>query len=156
MIAYKRVPMLVTRGFYLVSTTLILVFIIFSFSLSTAYIQAQRIQRNDLDLNYLKAKMTAENELDLFYIGLYESPAQLDFVPACTNLMLDPNQLVIENDKMREYQLTGSFYLCVEQSGYFSVSITLAYNSIEQLILQRRLATTSKPWVLYPITLFGL
>lgn len=154
--ANKQFSMSTDRGFYLVSTTLILVFIMLNFSLSLAHIQAQRIQRNDLDLNYLKTKITAENELDLFYIVLYESPAQLDFAPPCTNLMLDPNQLFIENDKMREYLLSGDFYLCVEKDGYFNVTMTLGYNGIEQLILQRRLVTISNPWVLHPITLFGL
>jgi hypothetical protein len=154
--AYKQSSMLAARGFYLVSTTVILIFIIISLSLSFAHIQAQRIQRNDLDLNYLKAKVTAENELDLFYIVLYESPVLLDFVPSCTNVALDSNQLVTASDKMREVQLSGSFYLCSEQGGYFKVSISLAYNGVEQLILQRRLMTISKPWVWYPITLLGL
>jgi hypothetical protein len=154
--AYKQSSMLATRGFYLVSTTLIFIFIMISFSLSFAHIQAQRIQRNDLDLNYLKAKVTTENELDLFYIVLYESPVLLDFVPSCTNLTLDPNHLVIANDKMREQLLSGSFYLCLEQGGHFKVSISLAYNGVEQKILQRRLVTNSKPWVWYPITLSGL
>lgn len=153
---YKQSSILATRGFYLVSTTLILIFIMISFSLSFAHIQAQRIQRNDLDLNYLKAKVTAENELDLFYIVLYESPALLDFVSSCTNLMLEPDHLVIANDKMREHLLSGTFYLCLEQDGHFKVSITLAYNGLEQRILQRRLVTNSKPWVWYPITLLGL
>ncbi|MDX2321278.1 MAG: hypothetical protein QNK26_11880 [Moritella sp.] len=151
----KQLTISATRGFYLVSTTLMLVFIIVSSSLSFAHIQAQRIQRNDLDLNYVKAKMLADNELDIFLIALYESPTLLDFVSPCTNLTLDADQLVSPNDIMREYNLIGAFYLCVEQAGYFKVAITLSYNGTEQLLLQRELRTLSQPWVWRPILLSG-
>ena len=153
--AHRQSAISAARGFYLVSTTLILVFIIISYSLSFAHIQVQRIQRNDLNLNYFQANMAAENELDLFYAVLYESPELLDLVSPCTNLTLDPRQLVTANDKIRQYQFVGNFYLCLEQAGYFNVSIILNYNRSEQIVLQRRLMTISKPWVWHPITLFG-
>lgn len=152
---YQQSPISTTAGFHLLSTTLILVFIIISCSLAFAHIQVQRIQRNDLNLNYLQARILAESELDQFYITLYTSPALLDFAPACSNSTLAPEQLVVVNNEPHQYEYIGSFYLCKEEIGYFNVSIIHHFNGSEQLILERRLLTLSEPWGWHPVSLIG-
>ena len=135
--------------------TLILVFIMISGSLSFAYIQQQRIQRNQFHINYLKTRIIAVNKLDLFYIVLYESPELLALTTPCTNLALENRQIVIPNEMMREYMLSELFYLCVESEGVYKVSLQISYNNTERLVVQRKLITTSTPWVWQPHSLFG-
>ena len=135
--------------------TLILVFIMISGSLSFAYNQQQRIQRNQFHINYLKTRIIAVNKLDLFYIVLYESPELLALVAPCTNLTLDSRQIVIPNEMMREYMLSELFYLCVESEGVYKVSLQISYNNTERLVVQRKLITTSTPWVWQAHSLFG-
>jgi len=154
-VGYKQSQCVAVHGFALLSMTLILVFIMISGSLSFAFIQQQRIQRNQLDINYLKTRIIAVNKLDLFYIVLYESPELLALATPCTNLTLESSQIVIPNDMMREYMLSELFYLCVEKEGVFKVSLQMSYNNTERLVVQRKLITTSTPWVWLSHSLFG-
>ena len=153
--ALKQPTFYAVRGFAILSMTLILVFITISGSLAFAHIQQQRIQRNQLNLNYLKAKITAANKLDLFYIVLYDSPALLTLLPACTNLALDNHQRVTPNARMQQYRLSDEFYLCAEEEAVFNITVAITYNDTEQLIMQRQLMTTSMPWTWQPTSLYG-
>ncbi|MCJ8349515.1 hypothetical protein [Moritella sp.] len=143
------------RGFFMLSMTLILVFITISSSLAFTYIQQQRIQRNQRHINYLKAKIIAANKLDLFYIVLYESPELLVLSPPCTNLALDTHQLVIANDLMHQYLLSERLYLCIAEDAVFNIAIEVTYNNTELIVMQRQLITTSMPWTWQPTSLYG-
>ena len=143
------------RGFFMLSMTLILVFITISSSLAFTYIQQQRIQRNQRHINYLKAKIIAANKLDLFYIVLYESPELRVLSPPCTNLALDTHQLVIANDLMHQYLLSERLYLCIAEDAVFNIAIEVTYNNTELIVMQRQLITTSMPWTWQPTSLYG-
>ena len=143
------------RGFFMLSMTLILVFITISSSLAFTYIQQQRIQRNQRHINYLKAKIIAANKLDLFYIVLYESPELRVLSPPCTNLALDTHQLVIANDLMHQYLLSERLYLCIAEDAVFNIAIEVIYNNTELIVMQRQLITTSMPWTWQPTSLYG-
>ena len=151
----KQSSCFVMHGFALLSMTLIIVFIMISGSLSFAHLQQQRIQRNQLHLNYLKTRITAVNKLNLFYIVLYESPELLALVAPCTNLALESRQAVKPNDMMRKFMLSELFYLCAEQEGVFNVLLEIPFNNTERLVVQRKLITTSTPWVWLSNSLFG-
>jgi len=151
----KQSSYVAVHGFALLSMTLIIVFIMISGSLSFAHIQQQRIQRNQLHLNYLKTRIIAVNKLDLFYIVLYESPELLALASPCTNLALNSRSAVTPNDMMREFMLSELFYICAEQEGVFNVLLEIPFNNIERLVVQRKLTTTSTPWIWQPHSLFG-
>ena len=130
-------------AFTIFPVTLILVVIVFSFSLSVSFLQTLRIKQNNLAIIYQQTETKAATNLDSFYIALNYEPNLFTNVTGCPYIM-GVDYLHLNAEIKANYQLNDEFYLCEITHERFQMAVRIEHDiGIRDVLLTRKIKLIS-------------